>query len=86
TGSTPKQITDKVFACVSNITCNGGTVKDGKCVCPKGWTVTTTGNNVFACVKPSTGGASEGSTGGTPGGSTTGSPPTFVAPQGLLRR
>jgi len=85
-GSTPKQVSKTAYVCAANITCAGGRVKDGRCVCPKGTTLTSTGNNAFACVKPSTGGAPQGSTGGTGGtsGGSTGGPPTSKLPQGGL--
>jgi hypothetical protein len=88
-----KTLNDKVYYCKANITCVGGRVKDGKCVCPRGLTVITTGPNAFACVKAPTGGTTQGSTGGTSGGST-GAPaegqtgvhvPNFkVPPSGVL--
>jgi hypothetical protein len=31
--------------------CTGGTVKDGECVCPKGYTPKQTGTNAYTCVK-----------------------------------
>src|SRR5262249_35247206 len=81
------------YRCLANLVCRGGVVRDGKCVCPKGTNLTSMGdNNIFACVRAPTGGATQGSTGstsgqstgGTSGGQTGGQPPTLKLPQGGL--
>jgi hypothetical protein len=50
----PKPAGPNAFRCVPKppkLTCNGGVVLLGKCVCPKNTTLKQTGKNEFTCVK-----------------------------------